>query len=358
MNPKYVELTNWIREQIDQGQLLPGQKLYSEHALCDMFGMSRQTVRHALGLLEKEEVLTRVRGSGTYVSDHGRVVSDNRNCIAFITTYVDGYIFPKTIQGIEKKLFEQGYSIQIAFTNNRFDRERIVMEDFLNRDEIAGVIAETTRSSLPNPNLALYKEFAKRKVPVLFLNSYYPELDLPHVSINDKSAGKKATQYLIDHGHKKIGGLFKLDDGQGKKRFAGYIEALQEADLLYDDSRVLWLDTEDFRQPEKCKERVYDRFHGCTAVCCYNDEIAFALVELLHEMKLRVPEDISLVSIDNSELAVLGEVQLTSVNHPKDILGEKAAESILAMIRNPKVDGSYEFDDPIVERSSVKTIRD
>lgn len=356
MNPKYVDLVNWLKEQINAKNLLPGQKLYSENELCQKFGMSRQTVRHALDILEEEDILTRVRGSGTYIKDNRIGNLENRNGIAFITTYVDGYIFPKIIQGIEKKLFESGYSIQIAFTNNRFDRERTVLLDFLNRDEIAGVIAETTRSNLPNPNLWLYQELIKKKIPVLFINSKFPGIAIPHVSIDDKEAGKKATKYLIDKGHKKIGGVFKLDDGQGRDRFAGYLEAHLEANLINEDRHVLWLDTVDMKEPSKYKDRALDRFSGCTAICCYNDEIAFSLVDMLQQAGWRIPEDISIISIDNSELTVLCDVPLTSVNHPKEILGEKAAENMLSMIRNPSFDGNYEFKEDIVERASVREI--
>ena len=54
---KYMELVKWIKEQIFSENLLFGQKLYSENELKDMFGVSRQTVRHAIGILEKEGIV-------------------------------------------------------------------------------------------------------------------------------------------------------------------------------------------------------------------------------------------------------------------------------------------------------------
>ena len=50
--PKYTELVNWIQEQIASKKFLPGQKIYSENRLKDMFQVSRQTVRHAIAILE------------------------------------------------------------------------------------------------------------------------------------------------------------------------------------------------------------------------------------------------------------------------------------------------------------------
>ena len=97
-----------------------------------MSGFSRQTVRHAIGILEAEHIVERMRGSGTYISqDLYEDNSGRRSRIAVIMTYLDNYIFPKTIQVIENELFRSGYPVQIAFTNNLLNRERTILEDIL-----------------------------------------------------------------------------------------------------------------------------------------------------------------------------------------------------------------------------------
>ena len=71
---------------------------------------------------------------------------------------------------------------------------------------------EGTKSGLPNPNLELYRHLMMRKIPLLFFNTYYPELEVPHVSLNDADTAYKAVRYLIEKGHQKIGAVLKLDD--------------------------------------------------------------------------------------------------------------------------------------------------
>lgn len=355
--PKYMELAKWINGQIQAKVLCPGQKLYSENELREMFGVSRQTVRRALGLLEQEGILRSVRGSGTYINDSRQANLARKLRVSVVTTYVDGYIFPRMIQGIEHVLLENGYSVQIAFTNNQHGRERTILEDILNRDEVAGIVIETTKSALPNPNLPLYREILERRTPILFVNSFYPEIKIPHVSLNDHMAGYRVTKYLIDRGHKKIAGIFKLDDLQGRLRYAGFMEAMYEAGLEVDDRRILWLDTEDIRTMEKQAGRVIDRSMGCTAMFCYNDEVAYGVLDIFKTISVRVPQDISLVSVDNANLATLGEVGLTTVPHPMEQLGQKASENLLRMIHDPFFDANYEFDARIVERDSVRQQR-
>ena len=353
---KYMELVNWIEEQIAAKRFLPGQKMCSENELKDMFHVSRQTIRHAISILENEGVLVRRQGSGTYISDKRQTNLENRTRISVVTTYVDGYIFPKTIQGIENVLFERGYSVQIAFTNNQTSREKTILEDILSRDEVAGVIMETTKSGIPNPNLSLYEELQGRGIPVLFINSFYPLLSIPHVSLNDRMAGRKAAEHLIEMGHSAIGGIFKLDDGQGHMRYAGYLEALLDAGMEIDDSHVVWIDTINMQNLDECSDRILSRLKGCTAAICYNDQVAFGLLEILKKNHIKVPEDLSIVSIDDSELAVLGDIALTSIPHPMDRLGEKAAVNLLQMINNGSQEGTFEFDAEVVCRDSVKRI--
>lgn len=100
--PKYMELVGWINEQIETKKLAPGQKMYSENTLKEMFGVSRQTVRHAIGVLENEGMIRRIQGSGTYINDNRLANLTKRMRVSVVTTYVDGYIFPRTIQGIGK----------------------------------------------------------------------------------------------------------------------------------------------------------------------------------------------------------------------------------------------------------------
>ena len=77
------------------------------------------------------------------------------------------------------------------------------------------------------------------------------------------------------------------------------------------------------------------------------------LIRMLTERNIRVPEDVSVISIDDSDLARHSEVPITSLPHPKENLGKKAAETLLQMIAGKKKDLTYEFDTRVVERESV-----
>ena len=110
------------------------------------------------------------------------------------------------------------------------------------------------------------------------------------------------------------------------------------------------------KQLWRMKTKILERIKGCTGIVTYNDEIAFELLKFLNEEGIRVPEDISIVSIDDSELAVLGDVKISSVPYPMEKLGRKAAEIMMHMIQDRKFDVNYEFDVWVNERDSVKDL--
>lgn len=354
---KYKEVYDWILEHIRKGEWKAGTRLPSENTLSSQFGLSRQTVRHAVDLLEQQKIVSRIQGSGTYVGPGRKEGRQKRyGTVAVISTYMDSYIFPSVLMGIEKNLAKKGYAMQMAFTGNQVGREREILIHLLTKDSIDGLIVEPAKSALPNPNLDLYRTLGERGIPVLFFNSRYPDLDFPCVSMDDELAGMRAVQYLIGKGHRKIGGLFKSDDGQGHLRYKGFLTGMLEAGLGIRDQSIIWLDTEDLDCLYKWKDYLFDRLRESTAMVCYNDQAAWALYRLCEERGISVPGDLSLISIDNSELALLPPMGLTSFSHPMEALGGRAAEHMAEMIENPCFDGNYLFEPQVVERGSVAEI--
>lgn len=358
--PKYRTVVNWIQEQINNGTFRLGEKLPSENELSAQFHLSRQTVRRAIEVLERQKMVSRIQGSGTFVGIGGRYDQYNRQerymNIAVVSTYVDSYIFPAVLKGIERTLSKGGYTMQLAFTGNRVEREQEVMDKLLEKGLIDGLIAEPSKSALPNPNLHYYQKLIEQGVPVLFFNSNYTQLNLPYVSLDDERVGQKAVEYLLNAGHREIGGIFKSDDGQGHLRYAGYIRGLQKAGLKIDERKVVWIDTEAFREMEQWSDYLFSRLENCTGIVCYNDEVAHMLAEICQKKGIVIPDQLSLVGVDNSDLTMVGDISITSFPHPVEQLGKKVAENMIQMIDNRYFDGNYLFDSNVIERSSVKKI--
>lgn len=357
MQKKYERIVSWVQTEIENGALSRGDKLPSENELMERFRVSRQTVRRAMEELTEKGVVEGRRGSGTYVTVNTRRYAAGKEIrIAVMLTYVDTYIFPSIIKGIESVLSSEGCTLQIAMTDNAVEKERMLLKEFIHTQSVDGIIAETVKSALPNPNMELYREIENMGIPVLFVNSYYKELDIPHISMDDRKAGYLAAKHLAECGHTRIGGIFKADDGQGHLRYAGYTDALMEQEIKIRGDQVIWIDSEELRTMGEESAKFLKRLKGCTACVCYNDETAYKIVEIFRKAGHRVPEYLSVVGIDNSGLAKFCPVPLTSVENPVEKLGRTAAERMTWKIfRNEEME-TVEFEPQLIMRNSVQVI--
>jgi len=355
--PKYQQLKDYLVKMIESNELTRGKKIPSENELADRFHISRHTVRRAISELVNDGVLTSTQGKGTFVN-HGPRNSRQNLIIGVITTYIGDYIFPSIIRGIDQVLSENGYSIALGCTYNQFEKERQCLENFLNQD-IKGLIVETTKSALPNPNIELYDEFKKRDIPVLFMHGIYKGYPASSIYEDDVEAGYLATKHLLELGHRKIAGIFKIDDIQGHARYEGFCKAHKEIGAGLSDKRVLWFDTNDllYKFSMQSGDIIIEFLEDCTAVVCYNEQISLKVIDIIRERGINIPERLSLVSFDDSELAVASEVKMTTVAHPKENLGIEAAAIMLKMITGDEKIFKVKMAPELVIRNSTGPVR-
>jgi len=187
--------------------------------------------------------------------------------------------------------------------------------------------------------------------PINAENGYYVDND-------NVAAGKAATRYLLDRGHKRIALL-----GYDKQfmvtadRRSGYLEALEEAGLPSrpEDvvpSRYLYNTTD-----EKHLRSLFEGEDRPTAVVCMDDAQAITLCHMLSDMGLSVPEDVSLISYNDTPAGRLNNPPLTSINVDPYQLGQKAMELIITLVKHPETPPTgLIIPFAIVERESVRTI--
>lgn len=356
--PKYMHIVDWTIEQIKNNTYNPTEKFLSEAELCDKFSCSRQTVRRALEVLEQRGLITRIQGSGTYissanVSDEIHITGNKRGpmTIGLISTFMDNYIFPSIIRGIESVFSEEGIALQLASTNNLVSGEKKALHMMMNR-KLDGLIVEPTRSALPCVNIDLYQNITQMGIPLIFIDSFYPELSIPYVALDDVKAGYVATEYLIKMGHRNISGVFPHSNRQAHLRYLGYVKALTDYGIQMHDERVCWYSRENMKQILYGKP-LLDCLSASTAVFCYNDVTAMMLIDFVQNNGINVPGDLSVVGIDNTELAKFAN--LTSVAHPAEQLGEAAAKLLLSMMDGLEGNNIL-FPPRLIERSSVRKL--
>ncbi|CAM4474282.1 GntR family transcriptional regulator [Paenibacillus tarimensis] len=363
------QITSWIRD----GKVKPGDKIYSEHELVRLFGVSRHTIRQAVGDLVHEGWLYREQGAGTFCSFRPEEPfqeptgqpfppppAASLKTIGVMTTYISDYIFPSIIKGIESYLAAKGYSLTLACTDNDVEKEQQCLQSMLSRN-ISGLIVEPTKSSSYNPNVNYYLELEQRRVPYLMINQYYPQLMPPFMIVDDEIGGRLAADHLLKLGHRQIIGIFKTDDLQGIYRMKGFIRALRENQAAFFPGMIVSYTTEeqDISVLDKLESIFLSPVEMPTGIVCYNDQIALLVLDMLRNRGLRVPEDVSITGYDDSILAEATEVKLTSVTHPKSEMGLEAARWIVGAVEGrSSQEGTIVYEPRLVIRSSTAPPRE
>lgn len=334
--PKYEWLASELRQQCTVLRRQGLTKLPGEWELCTQYHVSRETARHALDLLEREGLVVRMRGSGTYLSKNGGVR------IAAVTVSVERYLYPQLLREVEKSVSAEGFRLESYASDSRVTEERAILERLL-VEPPAGILLEPARSALPSPNLDLLARLEAQGVPLVFLHAALPVPEAAPCVRDDNAGGARLlTRRLLDMGHRRIAAIFKSDDRQGLERYGGFVSALCQAGCPVEEDSVLWFDSvrrEDLLDGQDAwlHEFIRGRLRGCTAVICYNDEIAFSLIRCLLAEGRRVPEDVAVVSFDNSHYCRSGPVSITSLSHEGGSVGRTAAAMLLDLIRGRSV---------------------
>ncbi|MBO5153328.1 MAG: GntR family transcriptional regulator [Eubacterium sp.] len=360
MIPKYQRIADRLRAQLTGENRIRTTKLPTEKELCALYGVSRQTVRQALHVLESEGLIERRQGSGAYATGLHPDASHNR--IAVLLPTDNDYTYARLRSDLQAPLIKEGFAVSFYLTGYSVAKERAILQQ-LQSVPLRGLIADPVKSALPNPNLDLYEKLWAGQLPTVFLHAVYGNFPPRTVIAEDDFSGAaQLTQYLIDKKHTRIAGIFRHDTHAGSERYIGFTSACAAADILWDDNCIRWYSSAELLALQKKQatgflaDFIRQNLGACSAVICQDDEIAYWLVKELTRAGKNVPEDVSVVSFDNSFLCEFSEPGLTSLAHKTSSeLAVTAADALLAQMRGgtaPSVSLPFE----IVERGSCASL--
>lgn len=337
MAVKYKILAERLEEMTEDYIRKGRPMLPTEKELEERYHVSRQTVRAALGLLEKKGLIERRQGSGSHIT--GRLSGHDKNQTAVLLPDEHDYIYPELIDDIHNVLSAAGFSCTVFSTENSFSKEREILLKLL-KSPPRGILVEGCKSALPNPNLSLYHRLMKKGCQIVFLLSRYPSLlDCPCIKDDNLTGSAMLVRHLAELGHTAIGGIFRFDDLSGTERFQGFCEALTEFGLSFLDSRVSWYGTRELNLLRAGKSSGFLRsvietsLSDCTAVVCQDDRISYFLVEELKAAGYTLPEDMAVAAFGNSYLSDSPILPVTALSRPPHGTGERAALALVEKLK-------------------------
>lgn len=246
----------------------------------------------------------------------GVLVSDLRNAF-----YAD------LAAGASQQARSRGYTVMLADDRGSTDDEVDAAEAFV-AQRVAGVIVTPVSASIST-------YLGRHRVPVIEVDRQFAEGTCDAVVVDNKSAARQVSEHLIGQGHRRIA-LFidETDWTTGRDRHAGYASALTDAGIPLDPDLVVssgW-DVDGARSAALALLQDPDR---PTAVFAANNVLAEGVWRAAAHLRMRLPQELSLVSFDDAPWMSMVTPGVTAVAQDAVALGEAAVIRLLGRIKDP-----------------------
>lgn len=250
--------------------------------------------------------------------------------------------------GINEQARELGYNLFLCNTQGRKQEE--ILKNVIAQKQADGAIL-----------LALNREEdwlegCCQQFPIVQCCEYAENCSAPSVSIDNYQVGYEATRYLIETGHKKIGMISSTNKFcSTQQREEGYRDALKNADLERNCHWTVYADDSySYSSALKAARKLLSMKELPDALFCIGDEPAFGAVITAGELGICIPEELSVIGVDDVKYTTMVHPYLTTMAQPCAELGRTALKMLLALIKgehleNKKVTLPYKF----IEREST-----
>lgn len=283
------------------------------------------------------------------------LITKKTNTIGIIVPDISNAVFGKLTKGINSVFAQEGYTVVLCESQGELEKE-LKLLGILEEKQIEGLLFAGV-----DVNHTLVERMRKRNYPVVLVTQEASEdEEAVHTVIhNNVEAMYDAVKFLLDNGHERIAylGGSKNDFSSGKKRVIGYKKALEEAGIEVKDSYIAQGDFS-FEAGYQGMKKLYEENSKLpTAVVTGSDVIAVGAIQYLDNMRVKIPDDISIMGFDDSEFATYIKPELSTVRIFYYDEGVKAAEMLRELM-----DGSTEapmkeyVPHKIIRRSTTKNL--
>lgn len=357
--PKYLQVKNILRQYLNE-QYKAGQKIPTEVELVRQFDVSRNTVRQAISELEDEGILSKEQGRGTFFL--GATPDEQRvDALIGVVTPAPSYIYPQIIHGIQEVAYKKRYSIVLGTPARHTENEVECLEHLLEKN-IDGLIFESSGGFMNIQESKSLRRLKELPIPVVLMGWALEELNLSYVSLDDVEVGFRATRYLIEAGHTRIACVYPGDLLPGIQRYQGYRKALDAYGVDFDarlekpERAWFWMRTQNIAK--LTAELLELGAARPSAIFYFNDDAALRGYVSIRKAGMRIPDDISVIGVDDFEFSALADVPLTTVVNPQRQIGQWAADIVFDEIehKGQRIPRQIIIKPTIAIRNSVKFI--
>jgi LacI family transcriptional regulator len=262
----------------------------------------------------------RMSGSRSYlilaINDRERTIADWRTRQG--TDWVD-----QMLLGGMLKCAEHGYRMIFELVDTHNDHVERELGATIAALQPDGVILTPPHSD----NLLITTFLAKRKIPFARIGSITPGPGIS-MTMDDEGSARRATEHLIALGHRRIGFIAGSEEYDlSNWRIDGWREAMEEAGLPLDG--LCTRGDFSYESGVVAANKLLDLDAPPTAIIASNDQMTLAALDTANQRGLKVPDDLSLISFDNTPVVRFTDPKLTAIDQPIAATFSKAVELLI-----------------------------
>lgn len=331
--PLYKQIQNRIKEQIQTRVLRPGDQVFSEKDICEHYRVSQITAKNALNGLAEEGVVTRIKGKGTFVSKNKHLFHADKGFIGLVLPSMKTEIDNKILNYLEYYLFQENYQILIRITRESSVEETLSLQTYRDMG-VKGIIIFPTESENYNDFIL---QLAYIKFPLVLIDRYFKKINTYSVVSDNVQGSFDVVSYLLKKGHRKIALISpEITNSVTEDRAKGFENAFLEWDFSLNKNMWCLPDLSIIKsgKSELYIRHFFERRSNVTAAFTLNNELANYTASALRNLKRSTPEDVELITFDQSY-----DSGTPYVNQDIETMCKEAVDFIIEQINginNPK----------------------
>lgn len=371
--PLYLKIYRILLEDIKNGKYKGGLRLPSEKELSNEYKVSRITSKKALEILANNGYINRMPGKGSYVreGDEQNNIKADDSLEAKSNNVLIGVIIPdfsnsyglKLFMSLQNEAFKNNSFIVPCFSYGRQELEEKAISKLINMG-VDGIIIMPVHGENYNPRLL---RLVLDKFPVVLIDRYLKGIPAAFVGSDNVNAAKKATDYLLDLGHRNISFLSPpmTNTSTIEDRREGFFRSHTERGLAVDEK--IWatnLISTIPRTKEKANlttdvetiKKIIINNPEITSFFIIEYDIALIALEALKSLGKKIPDDISILCFDGPT-TYLEDNFFTHVHQREEEMGVGAVKILLKQLESNCNDDKIIIDSDLIIGNSTKNVK-
>jgi LacI family transcriptional regulator len=248
--------------------------------------------------------------------------------IGLIVPDISNPFFAHVARVIQKQAYQEGYSLLVCNTDENIETE-IEQIEIMRSRRLDGFIIMPVGLSHGHID-----ELLTDNIPLVLLDRCFDDLDTHSVVVDNYLGACQAVEHLTDLGHERIAIIQGLPNTYtNNARVKGYKDTLERKNIPIDESLIVG---NDFRKENGYIETKFllNLDISPSAIFTTSDLITLGALQAIYEQNLRIPADISIVAFDDFDFAPFLLTPLTTVEQPKELMGEVAVKLLIDDIKD------------------------